>query len=252
MFFRGCFMASEVSTRGAMVARWFGVDPGDDPYPGSDGADATQTLELRAGQIILITGPSGAGKSALLRELRARRRDVRWVDLSRMRLADRAVVDCVTECLPRRGFVDEEARIVAALELLSRVGLGEVWTYLRRAGELSEGQRWRLRVCVGLAREMWGNGKKSAPQAEPLNGARGRRLTVLAADEFCAVLDRVSAMVVARGLRRVVEGAMEVGRRVCAVVATSHEDLARALGADVVVGCDFGRVRVVRAGEPRD
>jgi ABC-type ATPase with predicted acetyltransferase domain len=219
-------MASEVSTRGAMVARWFGVDAGDDPYPESQGVDATQTLDLRQGQIILITGPSGAGKSALLRVLRLHHRESRWLDLSRVRLPERPVVDCMTDRLPSTRFADEDSRIVAALELLSRVGLGEVWTYLRRPKELSEGQRWRLRVALGLA---------TATHAR-------RRSTILVADEFCALLDRVTAMIVARALRRAVDAASESGKPICAVVATSHDDLAGALRPDIHANCDFGRV----------
>jgi ABC-type ATPase with predicted acetyltransferase domain len=223
----------ENSARATIVARWFGVDPGDDPYRQHESLpQCEQGIEPIAGQVILITGPSGAGKSTLLWRLRARyRRPSRWIDLGGVRLADRAVVDCVTDRLPRRAFSGEEARIAAGLELLSRVGLGEVWTYLRRPAELSEGQRWRLRVAVGLARAMharWG-------------------LTVLMADEFCALLDRVTAMVVARALRKAVDAATAASRQVCAVVATSHEDLAGALRPNVVIGCDFGRASVLRA-----
>jgi ABC-type ATPase with predicted acetyltransferase domain len=67
---------------------------------------------------------------------------------------------------------------------------------------------------------------------------------VLVADEFAAVLDRVTAMVVARALRR----AIDASAGLCAVVASSHDDLEAALLPDVVVRCDFSRWSV---GEPR-
>jgi hypothetical protein len=127
------------------------------------------------------------------------------------------------------GGGDHEASVVAALETLSRVGLGEVWTYLRTPAQLSEGQRWRLRLALGLAR------------ARP---AQGRDLCVLAIDEFAAPLDRVTARVVARALRK----AVSARRDLCAIVATSHDDLVGALAPDVVVRCDFGAFDVREGG----
>ena len=225
---------SEKVARSTIVARWFDVDPGHDPYrlrthPGfaahDDDPDPLRKIEIRAGQIILITGPSGAGKSTLLRELRAQNGDTRWIDLSRVRLPDRPVVDCMTDRLPPRADDDDESRIVAALDLLSRVGLGEVWTYLRRPFELSEGQRWRLRLALAIA---------AATRA-------AGRPTALVADEFCALLDRITAAIVARALRKTVDSS---GQPVCAVVATSHDDLVAALRPDLHAVCDFGRVTV--------
>ena len=115
----------------------------------------------------------------------------------------------------------DQSAIMAALEALSRVGLGEVWTYLRTPAQLSEGQRWRLRLALALAR------------ARP---APGKALRVLAADEFAAPLDRVTALVVARALRK----AVTAKPNLCAIIATSHQDLAAALKPDLTVHCDFG------------
>src|SRR5205085_438875 len=115
-----------------------------------------------------------------------------------------------------------------ALRSLSRVGLAEVWTYLRTPAELSEGQRWRLRLALALV--------------SPTRCPR----TILACDEFAAKLDRVSASVVARTLRRTICGSGKVS----AIVATSHDDLIRALEPDVIVRCDFGRVSVSPSPSP--
>ena len=109
------------------------------------------------------------------------------------------------------------------------MGLGEVWTYLRKPEQLSEGQRWRLRLALSMH-------------------AAGRRrdggLVVLACDEFAALLDRVTAAVIARTVRRVVDATPGV----CAVLATSHDDLEKPLRPDAVLRCDFGQlnVRVVK------
>ena len=207
------------SARARVVARWFGVDVPRAHYS-HRGRDVPK-LETRAGEVVLITGASGAGKSTLLRALRERAE--RWVDLNRVRLSDRAAIDVMVDAL---GGGSDELSIVAGLDALSRVGLGEVWTYLRKPRELSEGQRWRLRLAVALAR-----------------ATRNRipgKFTVLACDEFGAVLDRVTAIVVARALRRAVSSCADV----CAVVATGHEDLRAALAADVDVRCDFGEFEV--------
>jgi ABC-type ATPase with predicted acetyltransferase domain len=220
------------------VARWFGVEPGDDPYAHGEGEVGEAGIDLRAGRIVLITGASGAGKSTLLRKLRARwRRKANWIDLAAIDPGEGLVVDVMTECLPVSAFADEDARVIAALEALSRVGLGEVWTYLRKPSELSEGQRWRLRLAMGIA-----PGTPRASWPRRLNGAPAR-MSILAADEFCAPLDRVTAMVVARALRRCIDAN---ARGPCAVVATSHDDLAAALAPDQIVRCDFGAIERVR------
>ena len=225
------------SVRAAMVARWFGVGRGavesarkvmmGAPWP---------RVQLRGGCVVLLTGASGAGKSTFLRRLRRRSgRGVGWVDLAAIddaAFARGLVIDVMAEAM---GGGEDEASVVAALEALSRVGLGEVWTYLRRPAELSEGQRWRLRLAVALARAGGVSGEGVGQARPPKGGGRGK-LCVLAADEFAAPLDRVTAMVVARALRKAISARADL----CAVVATSHDDLLGALAPDVVVRCDFG------------
>jgi ABC-type ATPase with predicted acetyltransferase domain len=222
--------------RVSKVAKWFGVEGRFADRPPSRAAPID--VPLRGGQLILIAGASGSGKSTLLRRLRTTARAPRpggrraWVDLARVSLGrgDAPVVDVMADAL---GGGDDDASVVAALEALSRVGLGEVWTYLRPPRELSDGQRWRLRLALALARV----GRRS--------GGGGGGGGVLVADEFGAPLDRVTARVVARAVRR----AVSAGRDLCAVVATAHDDLEAALSPDVVVRCDFGAVTVSGAGE---
>lgn len=170
------------------------------------------------GEIVLITGPSGAGKSSLLRAVRRLTKNaVRWIDLDRVH--------------PRRQrpIVDLFGRtsLARVLAMLSRVGLAEVWTYLRTPAQLSEGQRWRLRLAMALLRA---KGSSRSPRA------------LIVCDEFAALLDRVTAAIVARTLRR----AISSNSRQSALVATSHEDLIKALQPDVIVRCDFGRVTIER------
>jgi ABC-type ATPase with predicted acetyltransferase domain len=86
-----------------------------------------------------------------------------------------------------------------------------------------------LRLALGLA------------AARPENG---RQLCVLAADEFAAPLDRVTAMVVARAVRRAADARPDL----CAIVATGHDDLTAALAPDVVIRCDFGHYTIREGG----
>ena len=159
------------------------------------------------GAITLVTGPSGAGKSSLLRALRGAV-DAHWIDIDRLEPDDVPLVDCF-----------DETPLAGALALLSRVGLCEAWTYLRTPGELSEGQRWRLKLALAL------------------HGSRRERgHAILCADEFAAILDRVTAMVVARALRKSIRAPLS------ALIATSHDDLVDALQPDLVVTCDFERI----------
>jgi ABC-type ATPase with predicted acetyltransferase domain len=208
---KGEVMEVEIrSERARRVAGMFGVKEGTKFAIENCQLSIANCVELRAGTVTLVTGASGGGKSMLLRELRAMHGDRAWVDVGQIELADVPVVDCF-----------ESDELVEVLMMLGRVGLGEVWTYLRTPAELSEGQRWRLRLALGLWR---------------LRGKRG----VLVADEFCAVLDRITAKVVSRCLRKTIDG--EQG--VAAVVASSHDDLQVALRPEVVVRCDFGKASV--------
>src|SRR5438874_6520375 len=184
----------------AKIKDWFGIKA-----PHEDAGPEGELPGIEPGKIVLITGASGAGKSRLLRRMRDRFRLVgrgRWIDLESVRLADRAIVDCFGR-----------AKLERVLEVLGRMGLGEAWNYLRSPWELSEGERWRVRLARALV----------------------QRPEVIAADEFCAVLDRVTACVVARNLRK----AIDAMPNIAVVVATSHDDLERALRPDLAVRCDF-------------
>jgi ABC-type ATPase with predicted acetyltransferase domain len=176
-----------------------------------------RALLPRAGAITLITGPSGAGKSSLLRRLKVLARRVdgggKWIDLTRMPVPMSVpVVDCF----------DPDDPLTDVLLDLGRVGLGEAWSYLRTPRELSEGQRWRLRLALAIRA-----------------AASGER-SILVADEFAALLDRITAAVVARCLRRTIASVPCIS----AIVATSHEDLTDALKPETIAYCDFGRIEL--------
>ncbi|HEY1628301.1 MAG TPA: hypothetical protein VGF52_00495 [Tepidisphaeraceae bacterium] len=204
------------SPRGRIIAKWFALvfPTKQESHCNRINPNQFASLLPAPGQIILITGPSGAGKSSLLRILRKKSDDC--LDLPRLRLPDRPLVDCF-------GQVPLEQVLV----ILSRVGLAEAWSYLRTPSELSDGQRWRFRLAMALCK------------------ARNRSNPILIADEFCALLDRVTAAVVARSLRR----AISIDGNLRAILATSHDDLLGALQPDLHIRCDFGRVRLHRLNE---
>lgn len=200
------------SFRARLVAKWFGLTDDRQANPPSIQKGAT-SLFPRVGQVLLISGPSGSGKSSLLRELLQSSRDQYCIDLNQIELPDVSVIDCL-------GAIPMEQ----ALGVLSRFGLAEAWTYLKTPQELSDGQRWRLRLAIALVRA-----SERKNQLGP----------ILVCDEFCALLDRVTACIVSRSLRRAVDAS-----RLSAIVATSHDDLLEALCPDMHARCDFGSIEV--------
>ena len=153
-------------------------------------------VDYGAGKIVLFCGPSGSGKSSLLRAAATQIPGATWLDETAGGGA--ALIDAM----------GTDAR--AAAHTLSLCGLGEAFLMLRSPGELSDGQRYRYAVARALA-----------------GGA-----TTVAADEWCAKLDRVTAKVISHNIRKV-----SSRRDVGFLLATTHEDLIDDLSPDVIVRC---------------
>jgi ABC-type ATPase with predicted acetyltransferase domain len=166
-------------------------------------------ITLPRGGVAFITGPSGGGKSTVLRLIDAAcvakgMATLSFDDLPA--LPDAPLVDCFDRSL-------EETT-----KLLARVGLGDAFVMLRRPRELSDGQRYRLRLAQTIDRV-----------------ERRGEASIILADEFGATLDRITAKVIARHIRRWVSRTIHTF-----VCATTHDDLLEALEPQVLIVKDLG------------
>ena len=169
-------------------------------------------LEVKAGDVVYITGQSGSGKSLLLRELRdqMRGRGLGVADLNEIGLPEQPVIEIVG------------ATTTQAADLLAKAGISDAWIYIRKPSELSDGQRYRLKLAMLL----------------------NQGTDVWVADEFGAVLDRVTAKAVAFNLQKV---ARANGKTL--IVATTHTDLKDELGPDLTITKRFREKVEVEAKE---
>jgi len=117
-----------------------------------------------------------------------------------------------------------------SLRLLSTAGLADAFLLLRRPGELSDGQRWRLRLAHALAALV-------PEEVERPGGGGGGAgaLRVLVADEMASTLDRLCARAVAYRLRRTA-----TRHGVTVLAASAHEDVVEDLAPDVLVVKEAG------------
>jgi len=169
-------------------------------------------IDLEPTDIVYITGQSGSGKSVLLRQLVSglqEDHDLKIVNIEEVELPEVPLVDQV-------GTSTKEA-----LELLSRVGLNDAYLFIRKPSELSDGQRYRLRLAHVMNQDA----------------------DVWVADEFGAVLDRVTAKVVAYSMQKYARRMLKM-----LFVATTHTDLGEELAANVTIEKYFReKVDVIKA-----
>jgi ABC-type lipoprotein export system ATPase subunit len=202
-------------------------------------------LPIAEGDVVCFTGPSGSGKSSLLRavvdELRRgtdQQPASRRVALGETREARNSARSPHTSPANRGGILDManiplgESLVIDApglpaadaMRLLSQCGLGEAQLMLRTPGELSDGERYRLRLALALAQQpRW-----------------------IIADEFTATLDRTLAKVIAYNVRRLADRTATGF-----VIATTHDDVLEDLAPTLHVRCSLdGRLDVCRNVEP--
>jgi ABC-type ATPase with predicted acetyltransferase domain len=176
------------------VAEAFGIGLSDKEFVIYDNTK----VEINQGDVVYITGQSGSGKSLLLKELK------RLMAADGLKVAD--LNDVVLEDKPVIELVGENT--FKATDLLAKAGISDAYIYLRKPSELSDGQRYRLKLAklIESGADVW------------------------VADEFGAVLDRVTAKVIAFNIQKI---ARQLGKTV--MVATTHTDLTDELGPDVQI-----------------
>jgi hypothetical protein len=199
------------SQRSLEVAAMFGIGS---PGRACAASPKRMAIPLPRGGVVLLTGPSGSGKSTLLRRIgEAASPHLRVIRLDELPPPpDRPLVDLFTRPLE------------ATASLLALAGLGEAFVMIRRAGELSEGEKHRLAMA------------RVVDAAELADGP-----TLIAADEFAAALDRATARAAARRLARWVRGSNHT-----LIAATSHSDLLDSLHPEVLISLQAGEPLHVR------
>lgn len=185
------------STRVLEVAEAFGLGLEDKEFT----VYSNFVVDIKDGDVVYITGQSGSGKSLLLKDLaRQIALEQEVADIDKVELQEVPLIDQVGE------NTDE------AIKILSMAGLNDAYLLIRKPSELSDGQRYRFRIAKLLE----------------------SKARVWVADEFGAVLDRVTAKAVALNVRRF---AASVGATL--IVATTHKDLREELAPTLYVDKRF-------------
>jgi len=198
----------ERSDRVIKVAEAFGLGLEDRQFTVLDDVE----VDVNAGDVIYINGQSGAGKSVLLRELSQKLSEAgnRVMNIDGVEFEDKPLIDQIGG-----------ESMAEAIRLLSIAGLSDAYLYIRKPHELSDGQRYRFRLAklVEANADVW------------------------VADEFGAVLDRVTAKIVAWNLAKV---ARSLGKTL--IVATTHTDLRDELAPSLAITKRFhDRIKIESA-----
>ena len=196
------FLPKRPSSRAAVVMDHFGIGFETGRHVIAEDLE----LPIVPGDVVCFTGSSGSGKSSLMRAVAGQLSGV--VNIDDLELGDRVLVDAIN--LPVRD----------AMRLLASCGLGEAQLLLRTPRELSDGQRYRFRLALALA----------------------RRPDWIVSDEFSATLDRSLAKVIAFNIRRMADRS-----RTGFLLATTHEDILDDLAPSLHVVCRLdGRIEWTR------
>jgi ABC-type ATPase with predicted acetyltransferase domain len=202
--------STERDPRVLKVAESFGIGLEDRQWP----IFKDFQIEVQPGDVVYINGQSGSGKSSLLREMEKGLKEIHGLtvtNIDQVVFEDRPVISQIGKSL-------EEAT-----QLLALAGLSDAYLYIRKPCELSDGQKYRFRLAKMLE----------------------ANADVWVADEFGAILDRITAKVVANNFQKV---ARTHGKIV--IVATTHTDLVAELAPSLLIEKRFqDRVEVSRHGD---
>lgn len=195
-FILDCKFNTEVerSERVLEIAEAFGLGLDDKTFVVFD----NQPVEIKQGDVVYITGESGSGKSQALRLLKEQMiaQGKKVADLESVELLDVPLIDQLGTSINH------------AMSIFSKVGMNDANMYIRKPKELSDGQRYRFRMAkmIEQGAEVW------------------------FADEFMAILDRISACNIAFTIQKM---ARSVGATL--IVATTHMDMVQDLAPSVYI-----------------
>lgn len=198
-------MAGEYSTRARAALATFGLSVHDDA-PGAPEMQAhAHAIDQRVafGQSALVIGPSGAGKSTLLRALAKRTGATDAAALAHAACARTSrVIDLFTGPIPE------------TLRLLASAGLADARVFVRRASDLSDGQRARLGVALAMS----------------------RTANTIILDEFCSGLDAATA----RSLCCTLTRWLDRSRHARIICATARDEVRHWLAPALLVHVQWG------------
>jgi ABC-type ATPase with predicted acetyltransferase domain len=184
----------ERSERVLEVSEAFGLDLKDKEFVIYDDLK----IKTEAGQRVYVTGQSGSGKSLILREFEKDYIEMgkKVSNINDVVLKEKPIVELI-------GNTTNEA-----VSLLQMAGIGDAYLLLRKPSQLSDGQKYRLKIALLLEQDA----------------------DVWICDEFGAVLDRKTAKLLAFTLWK-----MSEKRNVTAVIATTHKDLVLDFGTQLLI-----------------
>ena len=151
------------------VSQAFGLELSDREFVIYDNVQ----FETRPGDRVYVTGQSGSGKSLVLKEMEKtfKAHKLNVANINDIELEEKPIVELVGES------TDEATR------LLQIAGIGDAYLLIRKPSELSDGQRYRLKVAKLLESDA----------------------QVWICDEFGAVLDRKTAKFLAYSILKMAQ-----------------------------------------------
>jgi ABC-type ATPase with predicted acetyltransferase domain len=174
-------------------------------------------MEIAAGEILLVSGCSGSGKTVLLDLITRRIRPSNY-PTGHILLPPNARIGLFRPIRDAKPLIECKAvfgkDVSRAIYVLNKAGLSEAFLYLRKYGELSEGQKYRAMI------------------ARLLNS----RSNIWLADDFLSTLDPITANIVAHNVR---EFSKSSGVAVIAA-APHYETFIHALKPDKVLLKSYG------------